>query len=49
MFSRDDSDELVDDDDNVIDLEIQLAFKEFVNSNKNAAAGGGSSNNASKK
>jgi len=31
----DDSDELVDDEDNAIDLEIQLAFKEFVNSNKN--------------
>lgn len=43
----DDSDELVDDDDNAIDLEIQLAFKEFVNSNKNAAAG--SSGNPSKK
>lgn len=30
----DSGDELVDDDDNAYDLEIQLAFKEFVNSSK---------------
>uniref|UniRef100_A0A336KQ32 CSON013530 protein n=1 Tax=Culicoides sonorensis TaxID=179676 RepID=A0A336KQ32_CULSO len=48
LVDDDDSDELVDDDDNAIDLEIQLAFKEFVNSNKNANAAGGT-NNASKK
>ncbi|XP_063696545.1 polyadenylate-binding protein-interacting protein 1 isoform X2 [Culicoides brevitarsis] len=49
---EDDSDELVEDDDNAIDLEIQLAFKEFVHSNKNAAAaaaGNANANNASKK
>lgn len=38
IVGDDSGDELVDDDDNAYDLEIQLAFKEFVNSNKAAAA-----------
>lgn len=35
VIGDDDSgEELVDDDDNAYDLEIQLAFREFVNSSK---------------
>jgi len=47
----DSGEELVDDDDNAYDLEIQLAFKEFVNSNKqhqaNAVNGSSTANNDS--
>lgn len=38
IVGEDSGEELVDDDDNAYDLEIQLAFKEFVNSNKNSAS-----------
>jgi len=49
LVGDDSGDELVDDDDNAYDLEIQLAFKEFVNSNKAAAKNGVNNSTHNKK
>lgn len=48
IVGDDSGEELVDDDDNAYDLEIQLAFKEFVNSNKSAAAAAATAGNKNK-